>query len=226
MGEYRRLGWALLISLIVHGVLYLQLPMPDTGRTLTRFEIELTPSAPGAESDPVAEEKPREQPPESAVPELPAESDEHPVAGADTEQAAADPDPASEETDERESAPLDLSRPADWDEIVREVTVQDSRLAFIPDLGRALNAREADARRSRLIQQRSAAIYGVADEAYTRTGPLGEELKRDGGCVRLVEDRDVEEGQRWWASTCTETRENPFTLPVVEYDALGRVVAE
>ena len=48
----------------------------------------------------------------------------------------------------------------------------------------------------------------------------------DGGCVRLVEDKGVEEGRRWWASQCTETRQNRFTLPNVDYDALGRAVVD
>jgi len=120
---------------------------------------------------------------------------------------------------------LNLSRPPDWDEIVRSVPGPQQRLAFNPGLERALDHRQAEMQRQALVRRRAEAIYGVSDADYARTGPLGEQMKRDGGCVTLTEDRDVEEGQRWWASTCVETRQNPFTLPAIEYDALGRAIA-
>jgi hypothetical protein len=121
---------------------------------------------------------------------------------------------------------LNLNPPADWDDIVREVAVPDRRLPFNPELDNALQARTAEVRRRRLVSSRSAAVYGVSDAAYARARPYGTEVKRDGRCVVLVEDRGVEKGARWWASQCTDTQQNPFTLPTIEYDALGRAIAD
>ena len=100
------------------------------------------------------------------------------------------------------SRPLDLSRPPDWDDIVEKVPVPAGGLVFNTELGRALQAREAEIARSDLVEARQAAIYGVADGDYRRSGPRGEAFKQDGRCVTLVEDPGVEEGQRWWAGTC------------------------
>ncbi len=211
MGANRRLGWALLVSLLAHAAFWWRLPEPETVRTVARFDVELT-ARPTPEATPELIAEPPPAPVSRAAPDVPDLPDH------------ASGESASDGTDVVE--PLDLNLPSDWDEIVRTVDVPDGRLAFVPEFGRALKARARDGRRSWLTQQRSSAVYGVADPAYSRSGPLGEELKRDGACMRLVEDRDVEEGQRWWASTCTETRQNPFTLPAVEYDALGRALVD
>lgn len=223
MGGKRRLGWALLISLIVHGLLYSRLPEPESRHSVPRFDVELvTLRAP----EPAAVAEPEAPEPEKMVSEFLPESE--PVSETVESVTEAVPnrtDLPPDVPDQPISRPLDLSRPADWDDIVQEVAVPAARLVFNAELGQALQAREAEIARSNLVEARQASIYGVADEDYRRVGPRGEAFKQDGRCVTLVEDAGVEEGQRWWAGTCTETRRNRFTLPTLEYDSLGRAIS-
>ena len=215
MGKNRGIAWALLISLIGHCLFWWWAPPLQQERPVLRFDVVLEPAR---EMSPAGETVLQEPP------EIPAEPDLAPAPPVDAAGLADIP------ADEVISIPpaeapvkLNLSRPPQWDEIVSDLPAPKRTLAFNPALGRAVQAREAELRRQGLVRQRLAAVYGVADDAYTRDGALGTELKREGGCVTLVENRDLEEGQRWWASTCTETRQNALTLPTVEYDALGRV---
>jgi len=128
--------------------------------------------------------------------------------------------------------PLDLERPARWDDLLGDTTGSASsrggttNLAFTPALAAALVNRDSARRREALVAERAAAVHGVADASYTREGPRGSELKLDGRCITLVEDHAVESGVRWWSGTCTETRTNPILLNAVEYDRLGRLLVD
>ena len=229
MGAKRPLLLALAISLTGHIAFVILYPLEMPERRTARFDLELLPSAPPPEQPTVAEapspvkaepQEPTlvaETPPELVEP-IPSESDPIEAAPEDELEPVAGP--------LEQPAVLDLSRPPGWDELVEGIPGPPSQLAFNPGLALALNERNAERRRAQFVSSRQAAIYGVADEDYARSGPLGEEVKMDGGCARLVEDKGVEEGQRWWASQCTETRQNRFTLPIVEYDALGRAVVD
>ncbi|MEM8767769.1 MAG: hypothetical protein AAGE43_10020 [Pseudomonadota bacterium] len=182
----------------------------------------------GAEDEAIeAEQEPGPQP-EDAAPDNPAQSA---ATGDETEL------PASSETLEAAAASgsetpatiLNLERPASFSDWIgdgaAEADAASVQLAFNPKMAEALRAERADAKRRALLHARRAAVYGVADDAYRREGPLGTALKRDGRCLRL-EESDLEEGQRWWAGTCTESRQNAFTLDAVEYDARGRMVTD
>ena len=224
MGAKRPLLLALAISLMGHIGFVVLYPSNAPERRIARFDLELLPPVPPVEEPALPEVTPADE----AEPQDPSPLLDTPQELAETtplEPAAMD---ELEQVLERSDQPavLNLSRPADWDEIVEGMPGPPDQLAFNPALALALTARQAERRRARFVSSRQAAVYGVADESYARTGPLGEEVKMDGGCVRLVEDKGVEEGQRWWAGQCSETRTNRFTLPSVEYDALGRAVVD
>ncbi len=221
MGAKRPLWLALTISVLAHIALILIYPNYQPERRVARFDVELVAPAPIALAEPVPEIP--EQPP------LPVE-EPLPAGTAPAESVEPIPKPEAELDEANPSATtatiLNLSRPPDWDQIVNDVPVLQGKLAFNPALGEVLQRRHAERRREALVASRRGAIYGVADDDYARDGALGREIKGEGGCATLVEDKDVEEGQRWWASQCTETRQNPFTLPAIEYDALGRAVVD
>ena len=216
MGAKRPLWLALAISVLGHVVLVLLYPNDQTERRVARFDVELLPPEPTATAEPAADVP--EEPPPPVEESLAAESE--PVVIAEPESAPEEAKPTAAATI------LNLSRPPDWDQIVNDIPGPSDNLVFNPSLGEALEKRTAERRREALIASRRGAVYGVADDDYAREGVLGREIKRKGGCATLVEDKGVEEGQRWWASQCTETRQNPFTLPGIEYDALGRAVVD
>lgn len=220
----RTIRTALFVSALAHGfaIAWIML-QPPPNRPPVRLEVTLTtPSVPpqraeipsepaeGRQEDPVV-------PAEAKVPGLPLDR----------------PQPL-EDLDAREPERpmvLNLERPTDWDRWIDPGAGSDQNAStpFLPfnaaleaALGTGIAARE----RRLLVAQRGAALYGVADSAYAREGPRGTELKSDGRCVTLVEDRAVEAGARWWATPCTDTRQTPFTLPPVGYDRLGRVVVD
>ena len=175
-----------------------------------------------AEAPQVPPDLPTEDPLEdSETPEREVVQDDEASIPAEVTAADRDTEPA-----QAPATVLNLSRPPDWDAIIEDIPTPGPGLVFNPSLGEALELRERQRRRQTLVASRQAAVYGVADEDYTRAGALGRELKMKGGCVTLVEDKGVEEGQRWWASQCTETRQNRFTLPDIDYDALGRAVVD
>lgn len=225
MGTNRPLLLALAISVICHITFALLYPIANSERRVTRFDVELVPRQPFAAVKPQpaasAEDTDRLQdasePPEAAAPFEESSSSQ---ARATVARPVAD-------APRKPPAVLNLDRPSNWDEIVNAIPLPPAgKFAFNPALGEGVGRRIRERRRVALVGDRRSAVYGVADEDYARTGALGEELKMDGGCVILMEDKGVEEGQRWWASQCTETRQNRFMLPEVDYDALGRVVAD
>jgi hypothetical protein len=222
MGAKRPLLLALAISLLGHFAVVLLYSEFTFERPVARFDVELVATdeqlaVAGEELAPAPEET--DQATEHAEP-----SEKILVPEAEV--------PAAVESAELVEGPgpprtiLNLSRPPEWEEILKDIPAPGPGLAFNPSLDEALRRRQSERRRLALVSERQAAVYGVADEDYGRTGSLGEELKMNGGCVTLVEDRGIEEGQRWWASQCAETRQNRFTLPEIEYDALGRAVVD
>ncbi len=223
MGAKRPLILALAISLIGHIAFVHLFPRTNTRPPVARFDVALVLEEPVTASEVQENEALSEtEPLEAPVPEQEQTvvEEESPPADKDVVAEAKEVDP------DRPAAVLDLSRPRDWDQIVNEIPAPSRKLAFNPSLGVAVQKRHAERQREALVASRRAAVYGVTDADYERIGVRGQELKMDGGCVTLVEDKGVEEGQRWWASQCTETRQNPFTLPTIEYDALGRAVVE
>ena len=224
MGANRPLLLALAISVIGHIAFALLFPVSDSERRVARFDVVLVPQAPAAVVQPteaLSVEQGDDPPEASEPPEEVAARDEPSLSQSDVI-----PDETTPDEPRKPTAILNLNRPSDWDEIVNEIRLPAGKLAFNPSLGEAIQQRIGERRRGTFVANRRAAIYGVTDEDYARTGALGEELKMKGGCVTLMENKGVEEGQRWWASQCTETRQNPFTLPEVEYDALGRAVVD
>jgi hypothetical protein len=224
------------LSLFVHGLLIMT-SIPDSipdlikppGATELTLELILErprPDAPPVEEPPAeAEEPPVIEPP---LVEEPPPVEEPPEDDPGDDEAV---EPTVTQTEVVLPAPimkLNLERPDNWDEIVESVPgpAPARSLAFNPALEQRLNDRLADKARKGLLSAREAAIYGVSDDAFARKGGLGEEIKLDGSCYILIEDRGVEEGARWWPSQCTETRKKPLNLDPVEYDALGRIITD
>ena len=119
-----------------------------------------------------------------------------------------------------------LERPENWDEVLMRIPDPDVRLDFNRELEEGVASREADRRRKQLVEDRARAVYGIPDEEYSRVGALGTEIKINGKCYVLVENAAVESGSRWYRTNCKEIRTNPLLLDPIEYDALGRVVAD
>lgn len=121
---------------------------------------------------------------------------------------------------------LNLERPADWDDIVESMPGPDTALPFNPGLEARVRERQSEKRRQGLVASRGTATYGASDQQYQRTVGIGEEVKVDGSCYVLVENRSVEEGARWWPSQCTDSKRRPIDLDPVKFDAIGRVVVD
>ena len=217
MWQRRRLFFALCVSLVVHGALLVWLQPPERERqapvtleVVLESHPEPDPRDPEPRSPPqlapelVVLDPPPAAPPEKAepVPELPREPAE----------------------DESTRMVLNLERPENWQPIVEETGPPPISIPFNPDLEEGVVIRESDKKRKALVDARIAAVYGVSDEAYTRETGVGTEMKIKGRCYVLKED--ALEGTSWWPSQCTDTRQNPFTLPSIEYDPIGRVIAD
>ncbi len=69
-------------------------------------------------------------------------------------------------------------------------------------------------------------MYGVSDQQYARHTGIGEEVKLNGACYRLVENRSVEGGVRWWSGRCTDSRQAPLDLDPVVFDGAGRLIPD
>lgn len=224
MGVNRRLILAVAVSVLLHGVLAWWLDSPsEPTPSPVRLEVVLTP-VPAAPDASARVPEPADEPPDLDPP-LPA-TKEAPVARTDPDRQPAGSPPGLPRAPTR----LNLQRPSGWDDLVAGAMVPPGsgnppRLAFNPALEAALGAYAAARERRALLADRGAAVYGVADESFSREGAWGTQAKRDGRCVTLVDD-PVEGGTRWWAGRCTETRRNPFSLEPLEYDGLGRVVAD
>lgn len=227
----RRLLWAVAVavSVLLHGLLlglYVE-PLERAGRPLV-LEIALTPR-PTPEPAPEPIEDP---PPELDTPDTVIEPEPDERETAIEPEVAVRPEPVAEPAAQAAPVPpaprmvLNLERPSNWDELVESLPGPDIGLHFNPSLERSLRSRQAEQQRSALVAQRAASVYGVADEAYSRQGGLGTELKQNGRCVTLVETPAVEEGSRWWVGRCRDTKINPFLLPAIEYDALGRAIGD
>jgi hypothetical protein len=234
MRRDRRLIWFLFVSVILHGAMLLLLVDPGhrskaPERSMVEFVLELLPE----------ETKPPE-------PEIQAPADIVPVEVPPVEvtETVDQPTDVAEETAISEAVPmpeaeseipapsevprtvLNLERPSNWETLVDQAPDPAVRLRFNPGLESAVAERRGEQRRSGLLASRSAATYGVADEQYTVDRGLGETVKIGGSCYTLVRDPDVEGGQRWWSSQCVESRSDRWDLDPVEYDALGRALAD
>lgn len=236
MRERRTFLAAAGFSALLHGALIVWLPHWPSPPPPVVIELELAKpaqtAAGGVERLSEPEREPEPHPPpdpeqllEERIPEQP-DSAERSSTNA-PEHARARPELADESAAEPERATtiLNLRRPESWSDWTGEDDLATPDLPFNTELAGALErARQSAARRAMLLARR-ASVYGVADDLYRRNGPRGVEMKRDGACMRL-EESDVEEGQRWWASACAETKQNPFELERVEYDALGRLMPD
>ena len=109
--------------------------------------------------------------------------------------------------------------------MLEEAETPDISIPFNPVLEAGVVVREIDKKRKALVEARVAAVYGVSDEAYERITGVGTEIKIDGRCYVLKEDSAMG-GTQWWPSQCTDTRQNSLTLPPIEYDAIGRAIAD
>jgi hypothetical protein len=213
------------LSLLLHGLLfaiYWEPPLSPAENAV--LEVVLEPvELPEDVSDPEREEAPLLEPVLTvAEPEPEPESEPAQIT---------DPVVIEETILESTDTPiprttLNLSHPENWDTLIDTLPDPDVTLYFNEDLKERVAIREQDKRRKALVDARVAAVYGVSDEEYTREGPRGKEIKIDGRCYILVDSPGIESGTRWWRSPCGDTHLNPFLLEPIEYDAIGRVVAD
>ena len=217
----RRLIWTLIISALIHSVLIpfiYDSPEPPTRSAPFEFVLEPAPTRLPDEDEGLAGLEPAEAPQPPDVAEPSAAPDEQPVSEEPAERIATD----------TARPPLNLERPANWQELVDQAPDPDVRLHFNRGLAVAVEGREIEQRRRGLLGVRRAAVYGVADEHYGPDASDGhrEMVKIGGSCYVLVNDPDVESGQRWWPSQCVETKAAPSDLDVLAFDPLGRVLAD
>lgn len=218
----RAFAGAVLASMLVHGWLlwrYSPQPLPATPPVVLDVVIE-----------PVSDVVPEIDVPEEIPvrPEVTVSEKQPPTRAPVVQPVVSVPAPSvlDEEIETSGGATiLNLERPADWDDIVNSLPAPGHVLPFNPGLSEGVALRAAEKKRQGLISARTAAVYGVADEAFDREGGLGREKKMDGQCYVLVDDPSVEQGSRWWASQCKDTKTNALSLDPVEYDAVGRIIA-
>jgi hypothetical protein len=222
-GTRRRLVLAILISVLVHGVLLSLLPKPSEGPTPQPvLDVVLSPPRQGPEP-----EEPEAQTTELRAPEETAASEPIPEPARELEMPErVEPEPAPVREREVPRTVLNLERPTNWDDLIERTPEPDVKSTFNPDLKNRLVRRERQKRHQQLVQARVDAAYGVPDELYARAGPLGTEIKTDGRCYVLAANPAVEDGDRWWARRCTDTRTNPFRLAPIDADAIGRAVVD
>lgn len=207
--------------MLLHGLLfaiYWEPPLSPTANpvlevVLERVEVEVPEEVP----EPEPEEVPLLEPVVTVTEPEPAQITDPIV----TEE----PVPESSETPIPRTT-LNLSHPENWDTLIDTLPDPAVTLHFNTDLKERVATREQDKRRKALVDQRVAAVYGVSDEEYTREGPRGKEIKIDGRCYILVDNPGIESGTRWWGTRCQDTQLNPFMLDPIEYDAIGRVIAD
>ena len=216
-----RLIAAIALSVLVHLALlwYWRIPQPEPV-TVSVLELELV-AAPTPEPPPAVEPEPLPEPEPEPAPE-----ETEPVEPLQAEVKPAPPIP-----DEPESRPrtvLNLNPPANWDALVapEEPSRPRSGLEFNPRLSDAVTRRIQDRGRERLLTTRERALYGLPEDAYGRTGPMGDVVKVDGACFSLEQTPDLGAEPRWWMVPCREVKANPFELKPLETDARGRVVSD
>lgn len=218
----RRLAWTIGLSVIVHGVVlavFIDPPPVPTAQRVLDLVIE----------------RPLPEPEALEPTELPAVVEEPPVTETPVEPlveefAETPPAPEPEEPVESATPPvravLNLQRPDNWEDLIDRIPDPDVRLHFNEELEQGVAAAEEERRRRQLVGDRVGAVYGVPDEAYSRIGPRGSEIKINGACYVMIDSPAIEEGARWWRGPCTDTKMSSFLLDPIEYDALGRVVAD
>jgi len=222
-----RLTTAIVLSVLVHVLVlwYWRIPQPEPSPVL---EFELL-AARSPETPMVVEPEPEptrdETEPVEPEPVEPVEPEVEPSQEIPAVTIPAAPD-ESETTPAR--AVLNLSPPADWDSLVNPEEPMRPRtgLEFNRRLSEAVTSRIRDRRRERLLTARERALYGLPEDVYGRTGPMGDVVKVDGACFSLEQTPDPGSAPRWWMVPCREANENPFERKPLETDARGRVVSD
>jgi len=215
----RRLVGAVLVSVLLHGLLlsFYEKPILKTPEKVVLDLVLEQPPEPEVEE---AVLEPEEPPQEEEPPP------EEPLVGETPRETELIGDPETEPVVEPEHTVLNMEQPENWDTLIDRLPDPDVKLAFNRDLKERVTVRDGEKRRTQLVEDRVAAVYGVPDELYTREGPLGTEIKINGKCYVLMENPAVEAGSRWWGTQCKDTKISPFLLDPIEYDAIGRVVAD
>lgn len=102
--------------------------------------------------------------------------------------------------------------------------------AFRPALQAGVRARDVARAREALVRRRQVATTGLSVDAYNALErPGSRHMKTAQGCFTLRsaivgEMAGAGEGLRWYRTACKDLLENPFQLPALETDALGRAV--
>ena len=229
-----RLITAIVLSVLVHVLVlwYWRIPQPEPSPVL---EFELL-AARNPETPTVVEPEPETSPPrEPMVEPEPTRDETEPVEPVEPEEEPSPEIPAATipaAPDRSETTParavLNLSPPADWDSLVdaEEPMRPRSGLEFNPRLSEAVASRIRDRGRERLLTARERALYGLPEDVYGRTGPMGDVVKVDGACFSLEQTPEPGSAPRWWMVPCREANENPFEMKPLETDARGRVVSD
>ena len=220
-----RLIAAIALSVLVHLVLlwYWRIPQPEPV-TVSVLELELV-AAPTPEPPPLVEPEPLPEPEPEPDPE-PALAETESVEPVEPED---EPSPLSPPVAEsRPRTVLNLNPPANWDALVapEEPSRVRSGLEFNPRLSDAVTQRIQDRSRERLLTTRERALYGLPEDVYGRSGPMGDVVKVDGACFSLEQTPELGAEPRWWMVPCREVKANPFEMKPLETDARGRVVSD
>jgi hypothetical protein len=123
---------------------------------------------------------------------------------------------------------LNLDLPDRWESVV-DSDLDPAALSDLP-FNRALGLQAETQRRSQarkdLLAARQREVHGATDEEYGRKlDAAGETIKVDGRCFSLRES-EFGGASQWWMTGCGEPLRNPLTLNQLEFDAVGRVVAD
>lgn len=181
--------------------------IPDPQQTVEDTEAAQEPTE---NHDTIAEAEPGEV----------VESEQAPSELAETEVTAPEP--------QFEPPALNLDLPSDWSKYLdTEQSLTIRELPFNPTLGELKAKAEEGKARRQLLAMRERAIYGLSDEEFgIREGFGNRMIKVDGRCYILREATELGGGDQWSMTGCPDPRQHPMTLPLLEFDAVGRVMAD
>ena len=219
----RRIWVALGIAVAAHGVVLWLWPAADRAVRLP-LELTIELEAPLPPAPPLEPPLPETPAPESPAPETP---DDPLDAVAEVPEPVPVMEIADAEVDALPPPPaLNLTRPDVWPEAPPSEDVDAMVYAFRPELYQGLLERREEQARATVLDERRIAVAGLTPEEYNAQGIRPTVVKTEKGCFEQRMDLDgrVIGEQRWWRVSCNEILENPFLLPALEYDALGRAV--
>ena len=197
-------------------------PTPDTNLERTALDLTLVPLVPRApESIP-------EQDPQPIIPEpLPAKTkaETSEVLLPDTEVASqATPAELPNEFSSPTPAPLNLSRPSEWQSLALDPPEQQGALVFKRSTRQALVKRRAEQDAAQALTRSQIARLGLPAEQFRRLSDAGEEVKTDKGCfVKRTENSLSGRQERWWRTACKDSRKPQWRREVLSFGPDHRV---